>query len=131
MTSNTAPTRAIVRQHCEGWSEPGMNRAKDKDVKGWNAEYQWHPFADPNATALDKPLIIESGRDVFVYDVDGKEYIDGQGGLWNVNVGHGRREIVDAIVGQAERLQYYSLFGGTTHGPSIELSKLLCDLTAH
>ena len=108
-----------------------MNRVKDKDVKDWNAKYQWHPFADPNATASDKPLIIESGRDVFVYDVDGKEYIDGQGGLWNVNVGHGRREIVDAIVGQVERLQYYSLFGGTTHGPSIELSKLLCDLTAH
>jgi adenosylmethionine-8-amino-7-oxononanoate aminotransferase len=39
--------------------------------------------------------------------------------------------MVDAIIGQVERLQYYSLFGGTTHGPSIELSKLLCDLTAH
>jgi adenosylmethionine-8-amino-7-oxononanoate aminotransferase len=55
-----------------------MNRVKDKDVKDWNAKYQWHPFADPNATASDKPVIIESGRDVFVYDVDGKEYIDGQ-----------------------------------------------------
>jgi putrescine---pyruvate transaminase len=107
-----------------------MNRPNEKDIKGWNAEYQWHPFADPNATAEDKPLIIESGKDVLVYDIDGKEYIDGQGGLWNVNVGHGRRDIVRAIADQAEKLSYYSLFGGTTHGPSIELSKLLVELTA-
>src|SRR5262249_61373469 len=106
------------------------SRPNAKYLKGWNAEYQWHPFADPNATADDKPLIIESGKDVLVYDIDGKEYIDGQGGLWNVNVGHGRRAIVRAIADQAEKLSYYSLFGGTTHGPSIELSKLLVELTA-
>jgi len=71
----------------------GMNRPNENDIKGWNAEYQWHPFADPNATAEDKPLIIESGKDVLVYDIDGKEYIDGQRGLWNVNVGHCRIEV--------------------------------------
>jgi adenosylmethionine-8-amino-7-oxononanoate aminotransferase len=48
-----------------------MNRPNEKDIKGWNAEYQWHPFADPNATAEDKPLIIAAGKDVLVTDIDG------------------------------------------------------------
>ena len=106
-----------------------MDRINVKDVKAWNAEYMFHPFADPNVTAKDKPLIIEEGHGAVVTDIDGKEYIDGQGGLWNVNAGHGRKEIIDAVSAQLHKLQYYSLFGGTTHGPSIELSKLLVDLT--
>jgi adenosylmethionine-8-amino-7-oxononanoate aminotransferase len=48
--------------------------------------------------------------------------------LWNVNVGHGRREIIEAITEQLNRLQYYSLFGGTTHPRAIELSKLLVEM---
>jgi putrescine aminotransferase len=100
------------------------------DIKGWNAEYQWHPFSDPNAVANDRPLIIESGKGALVYDIDGKEYVDGQGGLWNVNAGHGRKQIIEAITDQLQHLQYYSLFGGTTHPAAIQLSKLLVDLTA-
>ena len=107
-----------------------MDRINTKDIKAWNAEYMFHPFADPNAIAKDKPLIIEEGRGALVFDIDGKEYIDGQGGLWNVNAGHGRKEIIEAVTAQLNKLQYYSLFGGTTHGPAIELSKLLVDLTA-
>lgn len=100
------------------------------DVKKWNALYHFHPFADPNATAKDPPLIIERGHGAVVTDIDGKEYIDGQGGLWNVNAGHGRKEIIEAITEQLNTLQYYSLFAGTTHPKAIELSKLLVDLTA-
>ena len=100
------------------------------DIKEWNAQYQFHPFADPNSVEQDRPLIIESGKGAVVSDIDGKEYIDGQGGLWNVNVGHGRKEIISAITEQLNTLQYYSLFAGTTHSKAIELSKLLVDLTA-
>lgn len=107
-----------------------MTRKNAADVKSWNAEYQWQPFADPNAVAKDKPLIIEAGKGAIVHDIDGKEYIDGQGGLWNVNAGHGRKEIIEAITEQLNRLQYYSLFGGTTHSGSIELSKLLVETTS-
>ncbi len=101
------------------------------DIKKWNTKYQWYPFADPNITAQDNPIIIDSGKGIFVYDIDGKEYIDSQGGLWNVNVGHGRREIIEAITEQLNRLQYYSLFGGTTHPRAIELSKLLVEMTSN
>jgi len=100
------------------------------DVRKWNAQYHFHPFADPNVIEKDPPLIIESGKGAVITDIDGKQYIDGQGGLWNVNAGHGRKEIIEAITEQLNSLQYYSLFAGTTHPKAIELSKLLVDLTA-
>ena len=96
------------------------------DLKKWNAEYQWYPFADANVTAQDNPIIVDSGKGVLVYDIDGKEYIDGQAALWNVNVGHGRREIIEAMTEQLNRLQYYSLFGGTTSSSCYRAFKAAC-----
>jgi adenosylmethionine-8-amino-7-oxononanoate aminotransferase len=106
-----------------------ISQTNRPDIKAWNGQFMLHPFADPNVIEKDKPLIIDSGKGALVYDIDGNEYVDGQGGLWNVNVGHGRREIIDAITEQLESLQYYSLFAGTTNTKAIELSKLLVDLT--
>ena len=55
----------------------------------------WHPFADMHAVRGNE-LVIARGDGAVVWDEDGKEYIDGTASLWNVNVGHGRTEIVDA-----------------------------------
>jgi len=89
-----------------------------------------YPFANANFLAKRPPLCIEGGEDVYVFDGHGNRYIDGQGGLWNVNVGHGRAEIKKAIAEQMDKLSYYSMFGNTTTMPSIELAELLCRLTA-
>lgn len=107
-----------------------MIDAEQNVLKEQNARYQWHPFADPNLVATTPPLIIERGDGVYVTDIDGKRYLDGQGGLWNVNVGHNRPEVKQAIIGQLDKLAYYSLFAGTTNGPSIALSERLCRLAA-
>lgn len=88
-----------------------------------------YPFANVTHLAKHPPLVIEGGEGVHVVDASGKRYIDGQGGLWNVNVGHGRAEIKDAIRAQLDRLSYYSLFGGTTTQPSIDLAEMLCRMT--
>jgi adenosylmethionine-8-amino-7-oxononanoate aminotransferase len=89
-----------------------------------------YPFANANFLAKNPPLCIEGGEGVYVTDGQGKRYLDGQGGLWNVNVGHGRPEIKQAIVEQLDRLSFYSTFGNTTTLPSVELAELLCRLTA-
>ena len=49
-------------------------------------------------------LVIERSEDVWVWDADGKRYLDATAGLWYVNVGHGRPEIRAAVVAQMERL---------------------------
>jgi adenosylmethionine-8-amino-7-oxononanoate aminotransferase len=88
-----------------------------------------YPFANVNFLAKNPPLCIEGGDGVYVVDRQGKRYLDGQAGLWNVNVGHGRPEIKRAIVEQLDRLSFYSLFGNTTNSPSVALAAELCRLT--
>lgn len=83
-----------------------------------------------NELAERPPLEIVSGEGVHITDSMGRSYIDGQGGLWNVNAGHGREEIKEAIRRQLDKLSYYSLFGGTTTAPAVELAELLCEIAA-
>ena len=89
-----------------------------------------YPFANVTHLAKNPPLEIVGGEGVHVFDRSGKRYIDGQAGLWNVNVGHGREEIKAAIRDQLDKISYYSVFGGTTVTPAVELADLLCEMTA-
>ncbi|MCP1606002.1 aminotransferase class III-fold pyridoxal phosphate-dependent enzyme [Pseudomonas citronellolis] len=99
-------------------------------LKEHNTVHIMHPMQDPKALQDNPPVIIESGDDVFITDVDGRRFIDCQGGLWCVNAGYGRKEIVEAVSRQMEKLAYYSLFPGSTNAPSIELSQKLIEITA-
>ena len=53
----------------------------------------------------------------------------GIGGLWCVNIGHGRKEMADAIHAQVMEMQYYNPFGHTTNVPASKLAKKLSELT--
>jgi adenosylmethionine-8-amino-7-oxononanoate aminotransferase len=88
-----------------------------------------YPFANIGHLTENPPVVVESGEGVYITDSTGKRYIDGQAGLWNVNVGHGREEIKEAIKAQLDRISYYTIFGGTTNMPSVELAERLCQLT--
>lgn len=99
-------------------------------LKEHNARHQWHPMNNQNAVQSNPPLIIDGGDGVYVRDIDGNRYLDCQGGLWCVNAGHGRKEIIDAIKSQLDKLQYYTLFPGSTNSPSIELSAKLTEVLA-
>ena len=50
-----------------------------------------HPLFHP--ASHQQPVLLERGEGIYVYDHDGKQYIDGLAALWNVAVGHGRREL--------------------------------------
>ena len=93
-----------------------------------NARHVWHPMADPNASAANPPVIIDKSDGVYVYDIDGSRYLDCTASLWNVNVGHNRPEVKQAIIDQLDRLAYYNTFGNASNPPSIALSTLLVDM---
>jgi adenosylmethionine-8-amino-7-oxononanoate aminotransferase len=61
-------------------------------------------------------------------DVNGREFIDGLGGLWNVNVGHGRKELAQAAQEQMSTLAYCSAYTGSSNIPAIELAKKMGEL---
>ncbi|WP_352340002.1 aminotransferase class III-fold pyridoxal phosphate-dependent enzyme, partial [Psychrobacter sp. 16-MNA-CIBAN-0192] len=62
------------------------------------------------------------------FDEAGRKLVDGVAGLWNVNVGHNRQEVKDAIVRQLDELEYFQLFDGISHPRAEELSKKVIDL---
>jgi len=75
---------------------------------------QFHPFTGIADLAKEGPTVMTGGQGVRVRDVNGQEYLDGMAGLWCVNLGYGRREIVEAITRQSERLSFFHTFNGMT-----------------
>ena len=86
-----------------------------------------HPLHHPVDSAT--PIIYVRGHGVVIQDIDGREYIDGLSGLWNVNVGHGRAELAEAAAAQMTQLAYCSGFAGSSNVPSIALAERLIELT--
>ena len=68
------------------------------------------------------------GEGSYVTDATGRRLLDGLAGLWCVNVGYGRREIVDAVTKQMQELAYYPSFFNTTTEPTIRLAEKLASL---
>jgi adenosylmethionine-8-amino-7-oxononanoate aminotransferase len=68
------------------------------------------------------------GEGAILIDADGKEYIDGLAGLWNVVAGHGRHELASAAAAQMETLGYCSAYAGSSNPPAIELAEKLARL---
>jgi len=67
----------------------------------------------------DARTAIVGAEGTYVTDSEGNQLIDGIGGLWCVNVGHGRHEIIEAITEQLKTLDYYSTFYNFTHPSAI------------
>jgi adenosylmethionine-8-amino-7-oxononanoate aminotransferase len=86
-----------------------------------------HPLHDPAVQRSGRVWV--RGRGATLVDADGKEYIDGLAGLWNVVLGHGRRELADAAREQLETLAYASGYSGSSNPLAIELAERLRQLT--
>ena len=87
----------------------------------------WHGFADMAEVAGDEVTIVR-GEGVRVWDDTGKEYIDGAASLWYANVGHGNREIADAVRAQMAELETFHTFGPWTNARANELADRLAAL---
>jgi putrescine---pyruvate transaminase len=85
-----------------------------------------HPLHHPSEHL--EPMVYVRGRGAMVTDIQGREYIDGLAGLWNVNVGHGREELGKAAAAQIGELAYYSCYTGSSNLPAVELADKLIDL---
>jgi adenosylmethionine-8-amino-7-oxononanoate aminotransferase len=85
-----------------------------------------HPLYHP--TEHTEPQIWVKGEGAIMKDIQGREYIDGLGGLWNVNVGHGRVELAKAAEEQMSTLAYCSSYTGASNIPAIELAKKMSEI---
>ena len=74
------------------------------------------------------PLVIAEGDGCELVAEDGQRLIDGMAGLWTVNLGHGRQDLIEAAHAQLQKLPYASTFGGVASSPAIELAERIADL---
>jgi putrescine aminotransferase len=102
------------------------NTQQLQDIDG---QHHIHPFTDHKALMEKGTRIITRADGVYLWDSEGNKILDGMAGLWCVNVGYGRQELVDAATDQMQELPYYNNFFQTTHPPAIELSKALVDIS--
>jgi putrescine---pyruvate transaminase len=88
----------------------------------------WHPFAEMGSVRAAE-YVIERGEDVWVWDQQGHRLLDGTASLWYANVGHGRREIAEAVTRQMAEIEAYSCFGDYATPPALELCDRLASLS--
>ena len=134
----TQPTSGEItgaaRQDCQAavGGPEGLRYDRPPDLDALaraDQRYLIHPLHHP--VDNKDPIIYVRGRGVIVEDIDGREYIDGLSGLWNVNVGHGRAELAAAAAAQMTELAYCSGFVGSSNIPAITLAERLVELTDH
>jgi 4-aminobutyrate---pyruvate transaminase len=87
-----------------------------------------HPYVNLAKFRETGPLIIERGKGVYVYDTDGKPYIEAMAGLWCTSLGYGNEELVEAAAAQMRKLSFAHLFTGKSHDPAIELAEKLKEI---
>lgn len=73
-------------------------------------------------------ITIERGEGVYVYDSQGRRYLEGLAGLWCTALGYGNQELIDAAAEQMGKLAYYHAFGGKTHPSIMELADKLSEM---
>ncbi|MGH1490612.1 MAG: aspartate aminotransferase family protein [Acidimicrobiales bacterium] len=83
-----------------------------------------HPFSEPSKPEEDFVNIVSAEGSVLTDDT-GKQYIDGMASLWYCQVGHGRREIIDAITKQMDQLVTYNTFDPFTNDRAREVADLI------
>jgi adenosylmethionine-8-amino-7-oxononanoate aminotransferase len=87
----------------------------------------WHPYTEPSAFERAAFPVIDRAEGCSLFDVDGRELLDGIASWWCANLGHGHPRIVEAIRAQAGRLQHV-LLGGVSHPRAIELAERLAEV---
>jgi 4-aminobutyrate--pyruvate transaminase len=87
-----------------------------------------HPYTQLAAFRETGPLVLERGQGVWVYDTEGKPYIEGMAGLWCTSLGYSNAELVEAAREQMMKLPFTHLFSGRSHDPAIELAETLKEI---
>jgi len=95
------------------------------DPAALDRAYLLHPFTNLKRHQEAGPLVIERGQGVFVYDQNGKEYLEALAGLWCTALGYSEPRLVEAACEQMRQLPFAHGFGHRSHLPGIALAERL------
>ena len=94
-------------------------------------ENLFHPATNLVVHEDSKPLILDKGKGIYVYDIQGNKYIEGLAGLWCNALGFGNESLVETAANQMQKFGYGSLFASKSHEPAIMLSEKLIEMSPY
>jgi 4-aminobutyrate--pyruvate transaminase len=98
------------------------------NVQTRDVEALLHPYTPIHRLREIGPTVIQRGKGVYVYDTQGKAYIEGMAGLWCTGLGYGDEELIEVATEQLRTLSYSHLFGAKGMEPAIELAEKLKEI---
>lgn len=100
-----------------------MNELQRKDL-----QYIWHPCSQMKDYESFPPIVLERGEGPYLYDIEGKRYLDAVSSWWVNLFGHSNKRINKAIANQVDKLEH-AIFANFSHKPAIELAERIVKLT--
>jgi putrescine aminotransferase len=104
------------------------NHMPTAELQALDAAHHMHPFSTNDELGARGARVITRAKGVYLTDSDGNRILDAMAGLWCVNIGYGREEMVEAAARQMRELPYYNTFFMTTHVPAIALAQQIAEL---
>ncbi len=87
-----------------------------------------HPYTNLATHREVGPTVVDHGKGIYIWDSEGKQYIEGLSGLWCTSLGYGNEELIETATAQMRKMSYTHIFGGKSHDPAIELAEKLKEI---
>ena len=99
-----------------------MNSDEIRKIDREHVIYSWA------AQKAVNPVVIDRAEGIYMWNPEGKRYIDFCSGLLNINVGHGHKHVLNAMSKQMEKLTYVGPMFSTE--PKAKLAKMISEVTS-
>src|SRR5499425_2428422 len=96
------------------------NSAAARDIA-----YHLHSYTNARKNEAEGSLILSSGKGIYVYDENGKDYLEGLSGLWCLSLGYGEERLIEAATRQMRKLPYYHTFTQKVADVTVDLAEKL------
>jgi adenosylmethionine-8-amino-7-oxononanoate aminotransferase len=103
-----------------------MSSTSGADLVARDLASVWHPFTQHAGWPTDDPFVVDHAEGMYLYDTEGRAYLDGISSLWVSVHGHRVPEIDNAVRAQLDKIAH-STFLGLTHEPGIALAERLLE----
>src|SRR5262249_9588271 len=111
-------SKCCARDNCRARRRIGFPAM---DLAQLDHRHVWHPFTQQQGWGEEAPLMIERGEGVYLFDTEGRRYIDGTASLWCNVHGHRHPAIDRAIHEQVDRISHSTMLG-LSHPGATELA---------
>lgn len=110
--------------------EKAVSMDKKQQILDDDFKYIWRPFTPMKSleNPENKPLVITSGKGIYLEDIDGNKYIDSVSSWWTNTLGHSNERINKVINEQINKIEHV-IFGGCTHEPAVNFAKTIIEMT--